>query len=58
MATQNLERIIDGDGHVMEDLDGIVKFLPDAYRNSQSPIRDPFPPSDHLHVIDVCPSDG
>ena len=49
MATQNLERIIDGDGHVMEDLAGIVKFLPDPYWDGKSPIRDPFPPSDHLH---------
>ena len=49
MATQNLERIIDGDGHVMEDLAGIVKFLPEPYWDGKSPIRDPFPASDHLH---------
>ncbi len=49
MATQHLERIIDGDGHVMEDLDAIIERLPDPYNDGKTPIRDPFPPSDHLH---------
>ena len=48
MVAQDLERIIDGDGHVMEDIQAIIDRLPEAYR-SDSAIRDPFPPIDHLH---------
>jgi predicted TIM-barrel fold metal-dependent hydrolase len=48
MATQDLERLIDGDGHVMEDIAAIIERLPEPYRNGTA-IRDPFPPSDHLH---------
>ena len=48
MATQNLERIIDGDGHVMEDIEGIIDHLEEPYRNGGA-IRDPFPATDHLH---------
>ncbi|MEK9658385.1 MAG: amidohydrolase family protein [Chloroflexota bacterium] len=48
MATETLERVVDGDGHVMEDIEAIIRHLPEAYR-SGSAIRDPFPPSDHLH---------
>ena len=49
MTTESLERIIDGDGHVMEDLAGIVAHLPEPYRLPSSAVRDPFPPGDHLH---------
>jgi len=38
------DRIIDGDGHVLEDSAGINKFLP--FDTAQ---RAPFPPLDHLH---------
>jgi predicted TIM-barrel fold metal-dependent hydrolase len=48
MATENLERIVDGDGHVMEDIEAIINYLPEPYRSGGS-IRDPFPASDHLH---------
>ena len=51
MATENLERIVDGDGHVMEDIEAIIGYLPEPYRNG-GPLgqaRDPFPASDHLH---------
>lgn len=48
MATANLERLIDGDGHVMEDIPAIVERMPKEYQGG-SPFRDPFPPSDHLH---------
>jgi predicted TIM-barrel fold metal-dependent hydrolase len=48
MASANLERLIDGDGHVMEDIEGIISHLPEPYRAGGS-IRDPFPASDHLH---------
>lgn len=37
-------RIIDGDGHVLEDVEGIVKHLP-----FPSGPRSVFPPLDHLH---------
>lgn len=47
MTTGNLERIIDGDGHVMEDLPAIIERMDPSLR---SPVfRDPFPPLDHLH---------
>jgi predicted TIM-barrel fold metal-dependent hydrolase len=37
-------RIVDGDGHVIEDMEGLTKFLP---FNTQQ--RSVFPPLDHLH---------
>jgi uncharacterized protein len=45
-------RIIDGDGHVMEDIPSIWKYMPREYVDrSFSDIRgrSPFPPIDHLH---------
>jgi len=43
-------RIIDGDGHIFEDAEGISKFLPDPYRaNAPYPMSRLFPPLDHLH---------
>ncbi len=47
MATQHLEKIIDGDGHVMEDIQGIVSHMSPEFRSDV--FRDPFPPLDHLH---------
>jgi hypothetical protein len=38
------ERIIDGDGHVIEDVEGLSKFLPFDVGH-----RTVFPPLDHLH---------
>ena len=53
MATSfNGKRIIDGDGHVMEDITAIWKLMPPDYvGKSFSDIRgkSPFPPLDHLH---------
>ena len=49
MATANIERLIDGDGHVMEDLPAIVARLPEGYRGESFVGRDPFPQTDHLH---------
>jgi predicted TIM-barrel fold metal-dependent hydrolase len=46
------KRIIDGDGHVMEDIAAIWKYMPQEYvGRSFSDIRgkSPFPPIDHLH---------
>ena len=47
MTTANT-RIIDADGHVVEDLEAIMELMPDRY-TQKSRIRDPFPPLDHLH---------
>jgi uncharacterized protein len=41
-------RIIDGDGHVMEDVEAIRKFLP---RDILLGMRDLFPPLDHFHSM-------
>jgi len=41
--------VIDGDGHVMEDWDGILGFMPEPYRKSRLGGRRLFPPLDHLH---------
>jgi predicted TIM-barrel fold metal-dependent hydrolase len=48
----NSTRIIDGDGHVMEDVAAIWRHMPQEYvGRSFSDIRgkSPFPPIDHLH---------
>jgi len=48
----NGQPIIDGDGHVMEDIPSIWKYMPEEYvGKSFSDIRgrSPFPPIDHLH---------
>lgn len=50
MTTENLERVIDGDGHVMEDLAAIGDRMPPEYKSARG--RDPFPPLDHLHGAD------
>ncbi len=49
----SVQPIIDGDGHVMEDIATIWKYMPAAYvGRSFSDIRgrSPFPPIDHLHT--------
>ena len=49
--TTNLEVIVDGDGHIMEDIDAMMEFLPSKFRDH--PARginaSLFPPLDHLH---------
>ena len=47
MTSVNLEVIIDGDGHVMEDLPAVAAHMPEEYQRSVR--ADPFPPLDHLH---------
>ena len=45
-------QIIDGDGHVVEDITSIWKYMPDDYVGksfSDARGRSPFPPIDHLH---------
>ena len=57
MAAANLEIIIDGDGHVMEDTLAIVDHMPPAYKEIPQPqtaITNPFPPLDHLHSAFLC----
>ena len=43
--------IIDGDGHVIEDCQAIINFMPQAYRDKYDThsFFNPFPPLDHLH---------
>lgn len=42
-------RIIDGDGHIIEDVQSLAKFVP-SFRQTGSSNRTLFPPLDHLHA--------
>jgi len=44
------KRIIDGDGHIVEDHQAIWSRMPPEYRGSNWTIKSPFPPNDHLHA--------
>ena len=33
MATRVATKIIDGDGHIQEDMEGIASYLPSPYRD-------------------------
>jgi predicted TIM-barrel fold metal-dependent hydrolase len=47
------QKIIDGDGHVVEDIATIWKYMPEQYVGksfSEARGRSPFPPVDHLHT--------
>src|SRR5215813_6844875 len=47
------QKIIDGDGHVVEDIATIWKYMPQEYVGksfSDMRGRSPFPPIDHLHT--------
>src|SRR5579883_625219 len=50
-------RMIDGDGHVMEDQEAIKRFLPAAWRdNTTTRTQGVFPRLDHMHnSLDVNP---
>ena len=51
VASQERERIVDSDGHVMEDIEAIARRMPEAYWGGFNRlIRNPFPPLDHLHA--------
>ena len=51
MTTENIERVIDGDGHLVEDHQAIWDRMPDEYKDrSFVTTRGPFPPNDHLHA--------
>ena len=50
MASRERDRIVDSDGHVMEDMEAIVRRMPEPYwAGFNRLIRSPFPPLDHLH---------
>jgi predicted TIM-barrel fold metal-dependent hydrolase len=42
-------RVIDADGHIMEDMAEIVRRMPEPYRRVIERSRVVFPPLDHLH---------
>ena len=48
----NLELIVDGDGHIVEDLVAIAEFLPAKFRDNPARALNAslFPPLDHLHA--------
>ncbi len=48
MNTKN-HKIIDGDGHVVEDHSAIAARMPEQYRDRFGSSRSPYPPNDHLH---------
>jgi predicted TIM-barrel fold metal-dependent hydrolase len=48
MATRVATKVIDGDGHIMEDVEGIFAHMASPYREIASG-RGLFPPLDHLH---------
>jgi uncharacterized protein len=49
MATRVATRIVDGDGHVFEDFEGILAHLPSPYHDIAQRKGGLFPPLDHLH---------
>jgi predicted TIM-barrel fold metal-dependent hydrolase len=51
MAAPNL-KIVDGDGHVIEDNSAIINLMPSPYREKYR-LSNPFPPLDHLHSANL-----
>lgn len=52
MTARQTQRIIDGDGHVVEDIPAICQYMPQEYIGrsfSEARGKNPFPPIDHLH---------
>lgn len=41
--------VVDGDGHVMEDYDALLQYMPKPYIDSERFVGRLFPPLDHLH---------
>src|SRR6266404_5069714 len=50
MSSQLATRIIDGDGHIMEDNQGIIAHMDAPYREIAQRKGIIFPPLDHLHA--------
>jgi len=50
MVATRIETIVDGDGHIYEDDEAIVRFLPARYAHMYrgGPV---FPKTDHLHIV-------
>ncbi len=49
MATRVATRIVDGDGHIQEDIPGIIAHMASPYREVAERRGNIFPPLDHLH---------
>ncbi|MCE2466039.1 MAG: amidohydrolase [Dehalococcoidia bacterium] len=59
MVDTNLEFIIDGDGHIMEDNAAIAKHMPPYYGTPGAlDLRAMFPPIDHLHTAHFATTIG
>jgi predicted TIM-barrel fold metal-dependent hydrolase len=58
MTTQVATRIIDGDGHIVEEQDAIISFLREPYRNARIRANGLFPAIDHLHFEPFTPLPG
>ena len=53
MSIPTEQKIIDGDGHVVEDIATIWKYMPEQYVGrsfSDARSKSPFPPIDHMHT--------
>jgi hypothetical protein len=50
MSTRNAIRVIDGDGHIQEDMAGIIARMDRPYRTIVERQGQVFPPLDHLHT--------
>ena len=50
MTNQFATKIIDGDGHIQEDSEGIVAHMSNPYRKIAERRNVVFPPLDHLHA--------
>ncbi len=46
-------KIIDGDGHVVEDHSAIAARMPQQFRDRFGSSRSPYPPNDHLHAANA-----
>ncbi len=54
MTSIDLETVIDGDGHVFEDAEGISNHLPPRFKErGPFPLSRLFPPLDHLHSAHI-----
>lgn len=42
--------VIDGDGHLLEDMEAIARHMPEEFAAGGAPLLDLFPPKDHLHA--------
>jgi len=52
-VSTKINKIIDGDGHVVEDHAAIGARMPDEYRDRFGVGRGAYPPNDHLHAANA-----